>query len=199
MNHPSQLDKTLHAIDFANSQDPNHEWVDGQSQPKELVYGQRMSARLAVFQPGTSDHLQIAARAQHIERWKKPRGDYPEGRTGYKKWRAELGLYHAERAGQIMAEQGYAPDAIERVKFLIQKRQLHRDPESQTLEDVACLVFLEHYFAEFARKQDADKLIGIIQKTWNKMSASAQAAARQLPLSDDLLALITRALTEASR
>ena len=197
MNHPAQLDKTLQAIDFANSKDPHQESVNGQSLPKELVYGQRMSARLALFQPAASDHLQIAARAQHIERWVKSRDSYPEGRAGYKKWRAELGLYHAQRAGEIMAQQGYTPEAIERVRFLIQKHQLHRDTETQTLEDVACLVFLEHYLAEFARKHAEDKLIGIIQKTWNKMSDDGHAAAHQLPLPDDLLTLITQALAKA--
>jgi hypothetical protein len=195
MANSSLLNNTLSAIDLANSRDPNTEWVNGQEQPKELIYGQRMSDRLHQFEPEASDHLRIAARAQHIERWVRPRADYPEGRTGYKKWRAELGLYHAQRAGEIMAEQGYEQDDVDRVKFLIQKRQLRRDPETQTLEDVICLVFLEHYLADFATKHPEDKLIDIIQKTWNKMSPKGHEAALKLPLTEDLRALVAKALS----
>lgn len=195
MAYSPNLDRMLHAIDEANSRDPNQETVDGHELPKELVYGQRMSERLAQFCPNASEHLQIAARAQHIERWIRPRDDYPEGRTGYKKWRAELGLYHAQRTGEIMAEQGYAEEDIERVKFLVQKRQLRRDAETQTLEDVVCLVFLEHYLADFATKHSEDKLIDIIQKTWKKMSPAGHEAALALPLNKDLQALVAKALS----
>lgn len=195
MTDSDKLSQTLHAIDQANSCDPNLEMVGGRELPKELIYGQRMSERLRQFCPAASEHLQIAARAQHIERWVRPRDSYPEGRAGYKKWRAELGLYHAQRAGEIMAEQGYSAADIERVKFLVQKRQLRRDAETQTLEDVICLVFLEHYLADFATKHPEEKLIDIIQKTWKKMSPAGHEAALALPLNAELLALVTKALS----
>ncbi|MEE8140552.1 MAG: DUF4202 family protein [Alphaproteobacteria bacterium] len=50
--------------------------VRGAPRPAELLYGQRMSARLAVFCPAASEHLRIAARAQHLERWKLPRPQF---------------------------------------------------------------------------------------------------------------------------
>ena len=65
-----------------------------------------MSQSLAAFEPAASFALQLAARAQHIERWTSPRSNYPQGRTGYKQWRSELLLYHARRAGELMAEAG---------------------------------------------------------------------------------------------
>lgn len=191
----TQLHRVLHAIDQANSHDPNRERVDGQELPKELLYGQRMSERLNIFCSEAPEHLQIAARAQHIERWTSPRNLYPPGRAGYKKWRAELGLYHAQRAGELMAEHGYSPKDIERVRFLIQKRQLRRDNDTQTLEDVICLVFIEYYLADFAEKHPQDKLIDIIQKTWKKMSAKGHEAALQLPLRKDLQTLLLETLT----
>ncbi len=185
-------------FDEANSRDPNIEVSGGQSVPKELLYAQRMSDTLAGFAPEASFALRLAARAQHIERWTSPRNSYPEGRTGYKQWRSELLLYHARRAGELMAEAGSTAEDIARVQYLIQKRSMARDPETQCLEDVICLVFIEHYLAEFAVKSgyDEGKLIDIIQKTWVKMSPKGQAAALKLPLEPDVAAVIGRALAD---
>jgi hypothetical protein len=194
MSNSARLSTLLLAIDQVNSRDPNREEIDGQELPKELVYGQRMSARLAVFCPGASEHLQIAARAQHIERWTIARSLYPLGRTGYKKWRSQLSLFHAQRTGELMAEHGYSQDDIDRVRFLMQKRQLHRDTETQTLEDVVCLVFIEYYLADFAEKHPKDKLIDIIQKTWKKISAEGQAAVLQLALPQELTVILREAV-----
>lgn len=191
----SRLDNTLATFDLANQQDPNKELVNGVTVAKEWIYAQRMSARLHVFCDMPSEVLQLAARAQHICRWKIPRDQYPMDRSGYKKWRLDLAVFHGETAGKIMVEQGYDSETIERVKDLLLKRGLKRDDEVQALEDVICLVFLEFYLDDFAAKHDEAKLIDIIQKTWNKMSEKGQAAALKLPLSDAMLQLVTKALS----
>lgn len=95
----------------------------------------------------------------------------------------------------ILADQGYDVETIEWVKDLLLKRGLKRDDEVQVLEDVACLVFIEYYLDDFARKHEEEKLLDIIRKTWNKMSPAGHAAALQLPLSDALQQLIHKALT----
>jgi hypothetical protein len=190
------LEKLLGAIDQANSQDPNQEVYKDQSFPKELLYSQRMSQRLNVFAPQASEELQIAARAQHIKRWSIPRSDYPMDRQGYKKWRTELGKFHADTTTALMADAGYSEQQQERVATLLQKKLLKRDEEVQCLEDVICLVFLEFYLEDFVAKHssDEDKLIGIIQKTWRKMSEAGHEAALKLPLSDAMGALVGKAL-----
>ncbi|WP_111640402.1 DUF4202 domain-containing protein [Marinimicrobium alkaliphilum] len=190
----SRLQRTLEAFDALNREDPNREMVDGEAQPKELVYGQRMSECLGQFCPDASETLQLAARSQHIRRWAIARSDYPMDRAGYKRWRTDLALYHGEVAGQVMAEQGYDDASIERVKDLLLKKRLKRDPEVQTLEDVICLVFLRFYLDDFARKHDEDKLISIIRKTWNKMSDIGHAEALKLPLSAPMQSLVGKAL-----
>lgn len=190
----NQLEKTLAAFDAANAQDPNTEIVNGQPIAKELIYSQRMTEHLHQFLPSASVELQLAARSQHICRWKIPRSNYPMDRQGYKKWRLELAAFHGEIAGEIMQANGYDESAIQRVKDLLLKRSLKRDDEVQALEDVICLVFLEFYLEDFAAKHDEVKLIDIIQKTWNKMSEAGHAAALKLPLSDTMLALVTKAL-----
>jgi len=189
-----RLDDALSGFDSANSQDPNTEIVDGQLVPKELVYGQRMSARLTAFAPDASETVQLAARAQHIRRWEVPRDSYPDGRAGYLKWRTDLYKRHGEIAGAIMKDVGYDADAIERVKTLLRKRGLKTDPDVQLLEDVICLVFLEHYFHDFAQKHEEEKLIPIVQKTWKKMTTEAHRAALQLDYAAEDLALIRKAL-----
>jgi hypothetical protein len=190
----NQLEQTLAAFDAANAQDPNTEIVDGKETPKELIYSQRMTEHLHKFLPEASEALQLAARSQHICRWKIPRSDYPMDRQGYKKWRLDLAVFHGETAGQIMHANGYTEEVIQRVKDLLLKRSLKRDEEVQALEDVVCLVFLEFYLEDFASKHDEVKLIDIIQKTWNKMSEAGHAAALKLPLSSTMLSLVTKAL-----
>ncbi|BFM15205.1 hypothetical protein R50073_13880 [Maricurvus nonylphenolicus] len=192
----SNLEKLLDAIDQVNSQDPNQETYKDQSFPKELLYSQRMSQHLNAFAPEASEELQIAARAQHIKRWSIPRSDYPMDRPGYKKWRTELGKFHADTTTSLMADAGYSEEQQERVATLLQKKFLKRDEEVQCLEDVICLVFLEFYLEAFVAKHssDEDKLIGIIQKTWRKMSEKGHEAALKLPLSDAMGALVGKAL-----
>lgn len=187
--------KTLALIDAANRQDPNLESDGAELRPKELLYSQRMSECLEEFAPEASEHLRIAARGQHIERWTSPRSAYPEGRTGYKQWRAELGLFHAKRVGELMKEAGYGEEDVKRTQYLVQKRGLGRDPETQCLEDVVCLVFIRHYLDDFASKHDEDKLIDIIRKTWAKMSEKGHAAALQIPLSGAMKNLVGKALS----
>jgi hypothetical protein len=63
-----------------------------------------MSAMLARFVPDASEALKLAARCQHIERWKIPRSQYPQTRAGYQQWRASLRDFHADRAGGICAK-----------------------------------------------------------------------------------------------
>jgi hypothetical protein len=193
----SRLDEALRRFDEANVEDPNTEMVDGKPLPKELIYGQRMSARLAAFAPDAPETVKLAARAQHIRRWEVPRDSYPEGRAGYLKWRTDLYKRHADIAAGIMSDVGYDDETVERVRTLLRKRGLKTDPDVQLMEDVICLVFLEHYFHDFAPKHDEEKLIPIVHKTWNKMTEQAHEAALQLDYAPKDLAVIQKALQSA--
>ena len=189
-----RFERALQAIDAANSQDPKQEPWQDHSQPAALLYGWRMSERLNQFAPDASEALQVAARAQHIERWRIPRDTYPMNRQGYHLWRRKLAEYHAERAGHIMQDLNYPRDAIERVQSLLKRLNRTKDPECQTLEDVVCQVFIEYYLADFAGTQNADKLIDILRKTWTKMSPQGQQAALRLDAPPEVLAVISKAL-----
>ena len=168
-----RLARVLEAIDAANGADPE---ITPEG-PAALLYGRRMSAELARLFPEASPLLQIAARGQHIERWTIPRRSYPEGRAGYLAWRRELGRLHGERVAQIMRGEGYGEDDCARVAAMLRKEGIKRDPEVQALEDVACFVFLRHYFAPFAATQPPERLLRIVEKTARKMSPEARARA----------------------
>ncbi|MCT7653654.1 DUF4202 domain-containing protein [Oceanimonas sp. NS1] len=64
----------------------------------------------------------------------------------------------------------------------------------QILEDVICLVFVQHYLEDFAAGHDEDKVVDIIRKTWRKMSEQGHQAALALPLSPAMQALVGKAL-----
>jgi len=193
-----RFDDALARIDAANAADPNRESHEGKEWPKELLYGRRMSAWLEKLAPEASDAVKLAARAQHIERWHIPRAKYDAGKKGYHLWRTTLYRYHAERAGAILAAAGYDLATVERVGALLQKKHLRSDEDAQTIEDAACLVFLENYFADFAKKHEPDKIVDILKKTWAKMSPNGHRAARGLvgALPPEARELIERALGE---
>ncbi|WP_424932208.1 DUF4202 domain-containing protein [Amaricoccus macauensis] len=186
-----RLNSVLKAIDTANAADPHMEVVDGEERPAELVYGERMSAELARLCPDASEHLQIAARGQHIERWKLPRTDFPEGRAGYLKWRQTQAANHAARVSGLMAEAGYDEEDRGRVESLLRKEGIKRNPEMQMLEDVICFVFIRNYMAEFAEGRDAEEIARIVTKTAKKMSPEArERAIREFALPDELAAMM---------
>ena len=188
------FEKAIARFDETNAEDPRTEQDNGTEYPKELLYARRMTERLNAFLPEASEALQLAARCQHIRRWAIPRSEYPMNRRGYKQWRNALARYHAETAGEILREVGYEEEMVEQVQSLIMKKRLKRDADAQVLEDVVCLVFLEHYFADFAQEHEEDKLIDILQKTARKMSPAGLDAATKLELPDETRALLQKAV-----
>lgn len=189
----SRLSAVLEKIDDANSRDPKRAACDGGTTPEALLYGERMSLLLGEFVDAPSEELQIAVRGQHIERWMRARADYPEGRAGYLQWRRDAAQFHALRLAELMASEGYATEACERVGALVRKLGLKTDDEAQTLEDVACLVFMRWYFAPFAPSRTPEELVAIVHKTAKKMSPRGREAALKLPLPAHLVPVVMSA------
>ncbi len=194
MSNSDKFNKAIQLFDEANTADPTKEIFEGKEYPKELLYAIRMTNTLNNISPNSSEALKLAVRCQHICRWEIPRNSYEISREGYLKWRKDLKDFHAKKAADILGKIGYSEDSINAVKFLLLKKQLKKNIDTQTLEDVACLVFLEFYFLQFSEKFSENKLIGIIQKTWKKMSDKGHKAALELKFSPNALSLITKAL-----
>jgi hypothetical protein len=177
----------IERIDRANEGDPN--------EPGTLDYARRMTAWLQRLYPHASQALRLAVRAQHIRRWTFPRDRFPMTRAGYHQWRTAAARFHADEAARILREVGYDDATVARVQSLLRKEGLKSDPETQALEDCTCLTFLERDFAAFAAKHDDEKVVGIVQRTWGKMSPRGREAAVGLELPPNARQLIERALT----
>lgn len=187
----TKFNQACKQFDAYNLYDPKIVIYDDQEIPENLLYAQRMSAKLNEYGQDASEHLQLAARCQHIGRWEIPRKNFPMDRKGYLQWRSQLKLHHAKIASEILEQVGYDKHTISKVKDLLIKKQLKQNPETQVLEDVVCLVFLEYYFDDFAARHEDEKLTGILKKTMNKMSERGIKEAMKLPLSAHTRSLIS--------
>jgi hypothetical protein len=193
MTRSQQVEQAFSHFDVYNYRDPNVEMWNGKSFPKELLYSIRMSERLLKYAPESPEHIRLAVRCQHIGRWEIPRSSYPMDRKGYLQWRNALKFHHAKIADEILSACGFDTETIEKVKFLLLKKELNRNAETQLVEDVICLVFVEHYLDDFASKHEDDKVVDILKKTMLKMSARAKEEVSHLNLKPKVLQLISMA------
>lgn len=186
-------------IDEANSQDPNQEHFADTVWPKERLYSERMTQMLNRFKPDADELMHIAVRAQHIKRWCSPRSDFPMDKQGYHQWRSALYVFHASMVVELMQQAGYSDEDQQCVYDAVAKKQIKRNLDSQLVEDIASLVFIEHYMLAFAQTKpdyDEQKWIGILQRTWQKMSTEAHdfVLAGNITLPAPLVPLIEKAL-----
>lgn len=195
--NPERFNNAIALFDAANAQDPNQD----EGQPKELLYARRMTEMIERFAPDAGEVAQLAVRAQHIQRWTVPRSNYPMTKPGYFAWRTGLYRFHAETAGQLMQQAGYDAATIARVQAAVGKQEIKANPDTQLLEDVSSLVFIEHYMQGFAGQHaeySEEKWLNIIRKTWKKMSDRAHVFATTggIKLPEPLVPLILKAVSE---
>ncbi|KAF4214917.1 hypothetical protein CNMCM8980_008854 [Aspergillus fumigatiaffinis] len=195
-----KLTKALALIDEAHAQDPRRISVADNGNgndtiPYELHYANKMTAYLHKRTANPSEPLQVAIRAQHLKRWEVPRDSYPATKAGYYAWRTYLAKRQAELAERMCLEAGYSEAEAGRVAALVRKEDLRKDEETQVLEDVACLVFLDDQFEEFERGHDEEKILGILRKTWGKMSERGHELALGIEMSERARELVEKALS----
>jgi hypothetical protein len=181
------------AIDEANAGDPNTIVVDGEVRPKELAHAELMVEEVLRLDPDATEEQLLAARAHHLRRWTVPRSSYPEGRSGYLRWRAGLRERHATEVAEILVRAGYDQGAVARVQQIVRKQGLASDPAVQTHEDALCLVFLRTQLAGVAAQLGEEKGLDVLVKTMKKMSAAGLAAAAALDLGAAERELVGRA------
>ena len=191
----SKYSSALKLIDEAHAHDPKKIIIAGNVVPYELHYAQKMSDYLEKRDPSAPDVLRLAIRAQHFRRWEIPRDSYPMNKQGYHAWRTCLKKRQAELASQICLDCGYSEEDATRVASMIRKENMKKDEETQVLEDVACLVFLDDQFEEFEKEHDEDKIVNILKKTWGKMSERGHELALEISMSDRAKHLVARALS----
>jgi hypothetical protein len=177
-----------------NEADPNHFETPLGPRPRELWMAERLEHWVHQVADPPSTALLLAARCQHLMRWRIPRSDYDQGRIGYLKWRKDLAKMHADAGSEILREVAFDAETIEQVREINLKQNLKTNPDVQAMEDALCLCFLEQEYAAFAEKHENQKVIEIVQKTWRKMSAVGQRLALELPLSGRPAQLVRLAL-----
>jgi hypothetical protein len=186
-------------INKIHSLDPNQADYEGAKIPAELLYANQCTEWLFKLKPDASELEELAAKCQHFKRWEIPRSSYPTGKKGYYQWRIFLYDYQANEAAQVLLEAGYSNEAIETVKQMVAKKEVKKNKQSQLIEDVACLVFLEHYMQPFAatkKEYSEEKWLKIIRMTWEKMTPKAHKFALNIKFSPEIFQLINKALTE---
>ena len=186
--------RALEAIDRAHANDPNKVVIEGQDVPYELHYANKMTIYLNQRCPDAPETLALAVRAQHFRRFEVPRSSYPMTRVGYHSWRSFLKKRQAEQAKELCVQCGYSDEQADRVAALVKKEDLKQDEETMVLEDVACLVFLDDQFEEFEKHHDEDKIVGILRKTWVKMSPRGQHMAKEMKMQGRPAELMQKAL-----
>jgi hypothetical protein len=194
MEEEWRFSEAIRRFDEENGRDPNLIVVDGVAQPHELLYARRLTEWVLRLQPNASKPLLLAARSQHICRWLVPRSSYEMTRAGYLRWRNDLKHLHAKKSAEILREVGYDKATIARVVELNLKKGFGHDQECQVLEDALCLVTLQYQLADLMEKTDPDKMVGILRKTWKKMSDVARAHALALPFTEAESALLEQAV-----
>jgi hypothetical protein len=186
--------KAIQSIDLLNDVDRKRVTDEGRDVGYELYFSRLLFAKTLSLNSVASEALLLAARAQHVSRWKMPRSDFSIGRAGYLKWRSDLKRYHATVAADVLGDAGYDKATIDQVRTINLKENLKSNPDAQTMEDALCLVFLEVQFSEFRLKTSEEKIISILRKTWGKMSDRGQKAALALELGEEEARLIGLAL-----
>ena len=194
MIQSDRFEKAITTFDAYNLNDPHQEDFEEKPVSRELLYAQRMSARLDEFYPAAPEYLKLAAHCQHIGRWEISRDGYTPDKKGYFQWRNALKAHHSQLAERILQSCRYDEETIEKVKFLLLKKELFTNPDTQALEDVVCLVFIEYYLEDFAAKHPPQKVVDILQKTLRKMSPRAIQEAGNIPVSERVKLLLHEAL-----
>ncbi len=189
-----RFEAAIAAIDAANATDPETVTVDGADRPKEVAHAELMTRWLLRLDPEASEAQLLAARAHHLRRWEVPRSSYPDGRSGYLRWRTDLRKRHAREVASILSDLGYDDATVDRVTAIINKRGLGVDPQVQAHEDALCLVFLGNQLAATVDRLGDVKMVEVLRKTAAKMSPEALALVGELPIRPRDLALIERAL-----
>lgn len=191
---PDCFKQAIARFDQENARDPNIEILDGKAWPRELLYAKRLTEWVERLSSGASDEVRLAARCQHLCRWMIPRSQYEMTKAGYLKWRNDLKQFHAAKAGEILKTVGYPDETIQKVQALNLKKNFPNDPESRILEDALCLVFLQYQLTDLAARTEEDKVVNVLQKSWNKMSEAGRAEALKISYSPTEKALLEKAL-----
>jgi hypothetical protein len=171
-------------IDRINATDPKGE---------ALARSQRVEDWVRTLDQSASDIQLLAARAHHLGRWKYPRSDFPEGRSGYLRWRRDAAKRQAQELEVVLQAAGFSSEEAAQAGAIVTKQDLRTSAAVQVHEDALCLSFLENDLEDFIDEHGDDKAVRVLARTMAKMSVHGLDVAGTLELSDRGAELVTRA------
>ena len=183
----------IDSLDAANREDPRTELVNGEAQPRELLFSKRVYDWVCKLVGDPSEELLLAARAHTIRRWMIPRDRFPKTTVGYHAWRNALAQFHAKEADAILRDGGYSEETVRTVRSFITKTNWPANREACALEDADCLVFLETKLQNYVDEWDESKALRIIRRTHAKMTPEARRRIAELDLGKRERELLQRA------
>ncbi|KAK6341921.1 hypothetical protein TWF730_001405 [Orbilia blumenaviensis] len=142
---------------------------------------------------------------QHLRRFLHPRSTYPDGKAGYLRWRRDLYTIQANYSTSLLSPLSLPEPELTEIASAIAKKDLliksRVHPTTTLLEDAAVLVFLRNEVEGFKKQHeeyDEEKWVGIVKKTWRKLSdRGKEEAGKLLPgLDEGLRAVVIRVVTE---
>lgn len=193
---PDELSAVCAAIDAENASDPNLVDWRGESVPKEILHAERATYWLSRRDPDASPAQRIAARAHHLRRWTRPRADYPDGRRGYLKWRADAKVAQAAELATLLAEHSVDEAIAQHAAALVAKERgadAAGVADAAVHEDVLCLVFFEQQAVAVAEQLGATASERVVSRTLAKMTAEGRALLGEINMPDALRSMIDHA------
>ncbi|KAK6502280.1 hypothetical protein TWF506_002863 [Arthrobotrys conoides] len=198
LSDPAIFLRAKEIIDDAHREDPS-----GQ----EIIYADNVENYLRILvAPEEPTNVQIiAARCQHLRRFLHPRSTYPDGKPGYLRWRRDLYTIQANYSTTLLSPLSLPETELEEISAAVAKKDLliksKVHPTTVLLEDAAVLVFLSNEVEGFKKQHeeyDEEKWVGIVKKTWRKLSdRGKEEAGKLLPgLEEGLRAVVERVVRE---
>ena len=129
-----------------------------------------------------------------------PRADYPDGRSGYLRWRTALKKRHAEDVARDPRRRGLRRrDDRTGAGRSSARRASAATPRCRSTRTRSAWCSSQTQFDELIERLGHDKAVEVVAKTLAKMSEAGREVALGLPLSESGLAVVTGALSVGLR
>lgn len=178
-----KFQKAITKIQEGLKKDPRWESFQGREGGRDELFTQRVVEWIQKLESSPSEILLLAAWGHTQNRWTLERSTYPMNTKGYHQWRFAQSKLSANEAEKILRDCGYNDEIVQKVCTLILKSNFPKDPDSQVLEDAACLAFMEMKYESYIPEWGEEKYIRILKGTLEKMTPRAQTLALKISYS----------------
>ena len=173
MSISDRFDQAIATFDKYNASDPHQEVAGDNSFPKESAIRSAHERTAGPVCTGKRGGLAACRQKPAYRPLGNSKGRIPSRQKGISAMKNAKKSTMRKLQRRIPSDCGYENEIIEKVKFLLLKKELHKNADTQLLEDIICLVFVQYYLDEFAAKHDDEKVVDILRKTIKKMSPKA--------------------------